>query len=365
MREKGCSREELFSFLTRKREEDREYGRILSSMCTRPHPVALEAEALFAGTNLGDPGLFPGTAGIERLLISRLGDLLHHKEACGYATSGGTESNLQVLRMARGLAGVSDPNVVVPESAHFSFEKACDILSIGIRTVPLDGNLRMDPGQAEEQMDRNTICLVGIAGTTEYGMVDPIRALSDIAMDRGVFLHVDAAFGGLVIPFLVSPFPFGFSLPGVSSISVDPHKMGMSPIPAGALLVRDERMLAPLSVATPYLTVRNVYTLTGTRPGGPVAGAFAVLEYLGREGMRSIVRGCMENTARLIAGLETFGIPRATTPDVNVATFICDRTPEGWQVSRTRRGHLRIVCMPHVSRDEVEAFIAAMGDLYA
>lgn len=365
MREKGCSREELFSFLTRKREEDREYGRILSSMCTRPHPVALEAEALFAGTNLGDPGLFPGTAGIERLLISRLGDLLHHKEACGYATSGGTESNLQVLRMARGLAGVSDPNVVVPESAHFSFEKACDILSIGIRTVPLDGNLRMDPGQAEEQMDRNTICLVGIAGTTEYGMVDPIRALSDIAMDRGVFLHVDAAFGGLVIPFLEKPFPFDFSLPGVSSISVDPHKMGMSPIPAGALLVRDERMLAPLSVATPYLTVRNVYTLTGTRPGGPVAGAFAVLEYLGREGMRSIVRGCMENTARLIAGLETFGIPRATTPDVNVATFICDRTPEGWQVSRTRRGHLRIVCMPHVSRDEVEAFIAAMGDLYA
>ncbi|HMA05542.1 MAG TPA: tyrosine decarboxylase MfnA, partial [Methanomicrobiales archaeon] len=72
-----------------------------------------------------------------------------------------------------------------------------------------------------------------------------------------------------------------------------------------------------------------------------------------------------ENTERLIAGLETFGIPRAVTPDVNVATFICDRAPAGWQVSRTRRGHLRIVCMPHVSRDEVEAFIAAMGDLYA
>jgi tyrosine decarboxylase/aspartate 1-decarboxylase len=365
MREKGCSREELLSFLEQRRGEDLEYGRILSSMCTRPHPVALEAEALFAGTNLGDPGLFPGTAGIERLLIRRLGELLHHGEACGYATSGGTESNIQVLRMARGLAGVKDPNVVVPESAHFSFEKACEILSIGIRTVPLDPNLRMDPGKAEERMDRNTICLVGIAGTTEYGMVDPIRALSDIADDRGVFLHVDAAFGGLVIPFLKIPIPFDFSLPGVSSISVDPHKMGMSPIPAGALLVRDDRMLAPLAVATPYLTVRNAYTLTGTRPGGPVAGAFAVLEYLGREGMRSVVRGCMENTARLIAGLETFGIPRAVTPDMNVATFACDRTPAGWQVSRTRRGHLRIVCMPHVSRDQVESFIAAMGDLYA
>jgi tyrosine decarboxylase/aspartate 1-decarboxylase len=365
MREKGCSREELFSFLARKRGEDLGYGRILSSMCTRPHPVGVEAEALFTGTNLGDPGLFPGTARIERLLVERLGELLHCREACGYATSGGTESNLQVLRMARGLAGVEDPNVVVPESAHFSFEKACDILSMEIRSVPLDGNLRMDPGKAEEQIDRNTVCLVGIAGTTEYGMVDPIRALSDIAVDRDLFLHVDAAFGGLVIPFLPKPMPFDFSLPGVSSLSVDPHKMGMSPIPAGALLVREERMLAPLSVATPYLTVRNVYTLTGTRPGGPVAGAFAVLEYLGREGMRSLVRGCMANTARLITGLETLGIPRAVTPDLNVATFTCGETPPGWQVSRTRQGHLRIVCMPHVSRDQVEAFIAAMGDLHA
>ncbi|HXW98106.1 MAG TPA: tyrosine decarboxylase MfnA [Methanomicrobiales archaeon] len=365
MREKGCSREELFSFLARRRGEDLEYGRILSSMCTRPHPVGLEAEELFAGTNLGDPGLFPGTAGIERLLIGSLGDLLHHPGACGYATSGGTESNIQVLRMARGLKGVKNPNVVVPESAHFSFEKACDLLNIEIRTVPLDGNLRMDAEAAESQVDKNTACLVGIAGTTEYGVVDPIRALSDLAVDREIFLHVDAAFGGLVIPFLESPIPFDFSLPGVSSISVDPHKMGMSPIPAGALLVRDEEMLSPLSVATPYLTVRNVYTLTGTRPGGPVAGAYAVLEYLGKEGMRSIVRGCMANTARLIAGLETFGIPRAVTPDVNVATFAWGEVPSGWQVSRTRKGHLRIVCMPHVSRDQVEAFIAAMGEIHA
>ena len=365
MREKGCSREELFSFLARRRGEDLEYGRILSSMCTRPHPVGLEAEELFAGTNLGDPGLFPGTAGIERLLIGSLGELLHHPGACGYATSGGTESNIQVLRMARGLRGVKKANVVVPESAHFSFEKACDLLSIEIRTVPLDGNLRMDAEAAESRVDRNTACLVGIAGTTEYGVVDPVRALSDLAVDREIFLHVDAAFGGLVIPFLENPILFDFSLPGVSSISVDPHKMGMSPIPAGALLVRDEAMLSPLSVATPYLTVRNVYTLTGTRPGGPVAGAYAVLEYLGREGMRSIVRGCMANTARLIAGLETFGIPRAVTPDVNVATFACDGAPPGWQVSRTRRGHLRIVCMPHVSRDQVEAFIAAMGEIHA
>jgi tyrosine decarboxylase/aspartate 1-decarboxylase len=253
----------------------------------------------------------------------------------------------------------------VPDSAHFSFRKACDILGLEMRRVPLTKDFRMDADLAAEQVDKNTIALVGVAGTTEYGMVDPIRALSDLAVDRGIFLHVDAAFGGLVIPFLENPIPFDFALPGVCSISVDPHKMGMSPIPAGALLVRDEKMLAPLSVATPYLTVKKEYTLTGTRPGGPVAGAFAVLEYLGREGMHSVVQGCMANTARLIAGLGTFGIEKAVTPDVNVATFLCDEVPPGWQVSRTRRGHLRIVCMPHVSRDQVEAFITAMGEIHA
>ena len=171
MREKGCSREELFSFLARRRGEDLEYGRILSSMCTRPHPVAVEAEAMFAGTNLGDPGLFPGTAGIERLLIESLGDLLHHPGACGYATSGGTESNIQVLRMARGLTGVKDPNVVVPESAHFSFEKACDLLSIEIRSVRLDRDLRMDAAAAAEQACQQSVAVLGRAVMAAGGNV--------------------------------------------------------------------------------------------------------------------------------------------------------------------------------------------------
>ena len=138
--------------------------------------------------------------------------------------------------MARGLAGVRDPNVVVPESAHFSFEKACDLLSIEIRSVPLDKDSRMDAGAAEEQVDRNTACLVGVAGTTEYGMVDPIRALSDIAVDRGLFLHVDAAFGGLVIPFLGNAIPFDFSLPGVCSIRWIPTRWACRPSPRGRSL---------------------------------------------------------------------------------------------------------------------------------
>jgi tyrosine decarboxylase/aspartate 1-decarboxylase len=318
---------------------------------------------MFIGTNLGDPGLFPGTAVLEQQLIEEFAELFHHPGACGYATSGGTESNIQALRLAKSRNRKSFPNIVLPESAHFSFQKACDILCMEMRTIPLDENYRVDIGQAEAAIDEHTCCVVGIAGTTEYGMVDPIPELASLAAENDIFFHVDAAFGGMVLPFLDHPVPFDFSVPGVSSIAVDPHKMGMGTIPSGCLLVRDPGIICALSVDTPYLTVKQEFTLSGTRPGAPVVASLAVLEFLGREGMRAVVEGCMKNTRRLITGMEAFGISRVVTPDVNVATFATDAViPPPWQVSRTRWGHLRIVCMPHVHAGIIEEFLRDMGE---
>ena len=124
-------------------------------------------------------------------------------------------------------------------------------------------------------------------------------------------------------------------------------------------------MLQRLNIDTPYLSVKQEFTLSGTRPGAPVVGALAVLDYLGVEGMEAVVSGCMKNTRRLITGMETFGITRAVTPDVNVATFSCRNVPEPWKVSWTRQGHLRIVCMPHVHSDCIEAFLKDIGEMHA
>lgn len=365
MRKSGLSEEDLFSFLSLQKEKDLGYRDVLSSMCTVPHPVAVKAHAMFIEANLGDPGLFTGCSEIEHLLIERIGALLQHRGAGGYATSGGTESNIQALRIAKKRRRAKAPNIVVPESAHFSFEKACDILSLELRTVGCDSEYRMDSSCLEEQIDKNTVCLVGIAGTTEYGMVDPIAHLADVAEDRDIHLHVDAAFGGLVLPFMEHRIPFDFSLPGVDTISVDPHKMGLATIPVGCLLVRDPAVMKCLSVETPYLTIKEGFTLLGTRSGGAVAGALAVLEYLGQDGMEALVRGCMKNTKRLIAGMETWGCQPVVQPDVNVATFVCDEVPPRWHVSHTRHGHLRIVCMPHVHAGMIEEFLRDIGGMYA
>lgn len=365
MRECGLSEDEVFASLEARKAEDLAHSTILSSMCTLPHPAAVRAHNLYIETNLGDPGLFPGTAAIERQLIATLGDLYHHPGAAGYASSGGTESNIQALRIAKARRPVDRPNVVIPASSHFSFEKACGMLGIAIRTAPLDHELRVDLEGIQGLIDDQTVGIVGVVGTTEYGMVDPIRDLADLAMEHDLFFHVDAAFGGLVVPFLTNPVPFDFALPGVSSIAVDPHKMGMSTIPAGCMLVRDQSLLDLLNVDTPYLTVKQEYTLGGTRPGAPVAGALAVLEHLGREGFRAIVAGCMENTRRLIEGLEALGVERAATPDVNVATFRTREAPPGWRVSFTRRGDMRCVLMPHVTAEIVERFLVDAERFYA
>ena len=151
-------------------------------MCTIPHSVAVRAHCMFMETNLGDPGLFPGPASIEQLLIRRFGSLFHCPDTGGYATSGGTESNIQALRLAKarmctdGKSHHGQPNIVVPESAHFSFKKACDILCLEMRRVPLRKDFRLDADLAAEQIDSNTIALVGVArhhrvrhGRSHYG----------------------------------------------------------------------------------------------------------------------------------------------------------------------------------------------------
>ncbi len=198
------------------------------------------------------------------------------------------------------------------------------------------------------------------------GVVDPIAALADIAVDKGIALHVDAAFGGLVLPFLPEAPPlFDFQLDGVTSISVDPpHKMGMSTIPVGCLLTRDPSMLCSLNVDTPYLTVKQEFTLAGTRSGGAVAGALAVIEHLGRDGFTTVVAECMANHRRLTDGMAALGYPVLAEPEVNVAAFDCPLSPEGWQVSRTRHGHMRIVCMPHITTTIIEEFLKDIGDMH-
>ncbi|BAI60471.1 L-tyrosine decarboxylase [Methanocella paludicola SANAE] len=371
MREHGVDEDTIIRELKGACARNVPYERVLSSMCTTPHPIAIKAHKEFIVSNLGDPRLFPGTASLEHACIGMLGELLHLPSAVGYITTGGTESNIQALRTARQLKHV-DPgkaNIVLPESAHYSFDKAAQMLGVSLRRTPLDDEMKADMDAMAGLVDKNTIALVAVAGTTEFGQVDPIPAISKLALDENIFLHVDAAFGGFVIPFMKDPskYRFDFELPGVMSIAIDPHKMGMSTIPSGGLLYRDERHMKSLEISAQYLTSQVQSSLAGTRTGASAAATYAVMRHLGMDGYRRVVSECMDNTMFLRDSLVDMDIELALEPIMNIVTAklpdaqstrkkLCDM---GWFVSTTSRPEaLRMVVMPHVTRDVIEAFMA-------
>ena len=370
MDQKGLPENEIFSLLDRAIQKDTSYDKVLNAMCTRPHPIAVKAHMQFIEANLGDFGLFSGTRQLEEKVISILGDLMGDPNACGYITTGGTESNIQALRTARNLGGKQNPNVVIPESAHFSFDKIADLLGIEMRKAELDSEFKVDINSVENLIDDNTIALVGIAGSTEFGQVDPINKLSELALSHDLFLHVDAAFGGFVIPFLDKKPDFDFSVKGVTSITIDPHKMGLSTIPAGGLLFREKACLLPLEVDTPYLTIRKQHSLTGTRSGAAVAATYAVMTHLGRDGYTNIVNRCMRMTRRLVEGAKECGVEPLIEPVMNVvaldvpelATVRKKLHDKGWITSITRNPRaMRLILMPHMTEENLELFISDFG----
>jgi len=339
---------------------------VLSSMCTDPLPAAREAAERFLATNPGDPETYPAVADLERDAVATLGDVVDLADPHGYVAAGGTEANLQAVRAARNLADGDDPNVVAPESAHFSFQKAADVLDVELRLAPTDDDHRADVDAVVDLADDDTAVVVGVAGTTEYGRVDPIPALGDVATAVDARLHVDAAWGGFVLPF--TDHDWSFADAPVDTMAVDPHKVGQAPIPAGGFLARDAETLDALAIETPYLESDTQPTLGGTRSGAGVAGAHAALRELWPAGYRETYERMQANADYLAGELAARGYAVVEPELPLVAADVPDDEfralrDRGWRISRTASDALRVVCMPHVTRGMLDAFLADVDAL--
>lgn len=380
------SRRDVSLLLKSFSNQDTNFKKVVSSMCTVPHPVAVSAHMKFICSNLGDPGLFAGSSRIEAHVVSKMAEILNHKNpqrAPGHMTSGGTESNIEavfnMIRSKNVKNSLSAPNIIVPKTAHFSFKKASALLNVSLKTAEVDENFCVDPNSVNSLIDSDTVGLIGIAGSTEFGSIDPISSLSEIARKHKLPLHVDAAFGGFVLPFLSSPFPpFDFLLRGVSSVSVDAHKMGLSTIPSGIIIYRDKSYCSQLSVPTPYLTKPYQSTITGTRPGASAAATFAVLNFLGRSGYTKNVCSCMDLTRYFIKKVQTIGLSPVVLPQMNIVAVQMSSHEEvsrvrfemerqyGWHISATRLvPALRFVIMPHVSKEDIDILIHDLKNVLA
>jgi tyrosine decarboxylase/aspartate 1-decarboxylase len=375
MQDKGISQKDVLKELNARLNKDFTFGsgRIIGSMCTRPHPLAKKIYSRFLEKNLGDSGLFPGTLELENEAIRMIGGMLSNPDAAGHVVTGGTEANILALWAAQKLAKKKKNEVIVPVSAHCSFDKAGDLLGLKIVRVGLNRDFSMDVEAARKAVNPRTLAIVGVAGTTGLGVVDPIPELSELALRNKLYLHVDAAFGGFVLPFLKelgfdSPI-FDFAVDGVSSLTIDPHKMGLAAIPAGGLLFRNQEIKESISWNISYLAGGEAKhaTIVGSRSGASVIAVWALMKHLGREGYKQIVKRCMNLTLRLadeiprISGLDimtkpTMNLVGLTSRTLKVPEIAQELRLRGWAVALFPK-HIRIVIMPHVHEQHVDAFL--------
>lgn len=295
--------------------------------------VAKEAYALYQSENALGPAAFPSLARMESEVIAMAIDLLHGPaDGTGNITSGGTESIMLAVKACRDEAvsrgvDVAGANLVVPRTAHLAFDKAAHYLGLTIRRVPVDADFLADPAAMGEAIDDDTILMVGSAPCFPYGLVDPIPDLGELALERNVWLHVDACVGGYLNPFAeregVALPAWDFRVEGVRTISADLHKYGYAAKGASTILHRTPAQHAhqTFSAADWPAGAMTTPTVAGTRPGGAIASAWAVLHYLGVDGYRARTRRILSARARIARGIEALGLRVFGDPQLALLSF--------------------------------------------
>lgn len=291
----------------------------------------------FSENALGARRAFPSVQRMEGEVVAMGLELFHAPEgAAGNMTTGGTESIVMAVKTCRDWARKRKGpefrgTILLPDSAHPAFEKAAALMDLPIRRIPLADGFVADPVATAEAVDDDTMLIVGSAPCFPFGTVDPIAALSEVALKHNLWLHVDACVGGWIAPFVADigrPIPaFDFSVEGVKSISADLHKFGFCPKPASTVFYRTRELQALQEfVFDAWPSGRfTTQTLVGTRPAGAVAAAWAVLRHLGRDGYRQIARRVMAVRDAYLEGLEAIpGMTIRGEPALANIAFGCD-----------------------------------------
>ncbi len=317
----GMSRENVLQAMRTARQQDVRWqeGRAFSLVYQAGEEVASllkEAYTMFFSENGLSPMAFPSLRKFEAEVVSMTAHLLGgDEEVGGSMTSGGTESILIAVYAAREWARrhrkhIRRPEIVLPATAHPAFDKAAEYFGLRAVHVPVAPDFRADPEAMRKAITPNTILLVASAPSYPQGVVDPVAEIASLAQERGLLCHVDACVGGFMLPFVrrlgYTVPEFDFSLPGVTSMSADLHKYGYAAKGASVVLYRG-RELRRLACFVHTDWSGGVYastSLAGTRPGGAIAAAWAVMNFLGEEGYLRLARTVMETTQKIRRGVE-------------------------------------------------------------
>lgn len=338
----GLAREALFAEMAALADHDADWRHartwsLVYHASVEVEEVVKEAYTRFMAENGLSPVAFPSLHRFEREVVGMASGMLHAPDtAAGNLTSGGTESLFLAVKSARDWARAHRPEVRAPEmllpvTAHPALLKAAHYLDVKPVPFGIGPDFRADVGDAARLASASTILVVASAPAFPHGVVDPVSDLAALARERGALCHVDSCIGGFMLPWAErlgrAVPPFDFRVPGVTSMSVDVHKYGYGAKGTSLVLYRNKALRRHQFFAHTDWP-GGMYaspTAAGTRPGGAIAAAWAVMNFLGEEGYLRLARQTLEATDRLIAGIGAIGGLRVLgRPDMTIFAFTSD-----------------------------------------
>ena len=334
----GRPRDEILADLAQLREGDVDWrsGRTFSYVFSGGedvHDIAREAASMYLSENALNPMAFPSLGQMQADVVDMMSDLLNGGvEAAGFMTSGGTESILCAVKAARERGreerGIDRPQMVLADSAHAAFHKAAHYFGVEVAKIPVRDDWRADVDAMAAAVTDRTVLVVGSAPQYPQGVVDPIPELAATAADAGANFHTDACMGGLVLPFMEAVGhevpPWDFRVPGVTSISADLHKLGYTPKGASVIVHRTDA-LRKYQIFVFDQWLGGFYAssgMMGTKPGAPIAAAWAVLNYLGEDGYVQRTEQTIATARTIMAGVRALpDLALRGEPDAHVLSF--------------------------------------------
>lgn len=319
----------------------------------------------FSINNVGDPfhstNYRLNTMEFEREVLADFARLTRAPEGewWGYVTGGGTEGNMYGLYVAREL--FPEGICYFSEDTHYSVAKVLRLQHTRNIMIKSQADGQMDYDDLRETLrihrDVPPILFANI-GTTMKGAVDDlakIRAILDDLAIANAHIHADAALSGMILPFVETPQPWCFA-DGADSISISGHKMLGAPIPCGVVLARKAHV-DRIARSIEYIGALDT-TIAGSRSAFSPLMLWHRLRTLGEEGLRAMVRGCLERAEGAVRKLRAHGI--AAWRHENSVTVVFPRPPqavmEKWIIApRKDIGHL--IVMPHVSEAMIDEFV--------
>lgn len=311
-----------------------------------------EAEMLFAETadkNMIDKDEYPQTAELEARCVRMLSALWNspeHESATGTSTTGSSEAVMlaglalkwrwRERRTAEGLP-VDRPNLVMGINVQVVWEKFCRYWDVEPRYAPIEeGRLQLNAEQALTLCDENTIGVVAILGSTYDGSYEPVKEISD-ALDGlaeaggpDIPMHVDAASGGFVAPFLEPDLEWDFRVDRVRSINASGHKYGLVYPGVGWVIWRTAQDLPEdLVFHVNYLGGdMPTFALNFSRPGAQVIAQYYNLIRLGREGYRQVQQACRDTAMYLSSRIADLGPYELLSDGSRLPVFLFRLRPE-------------------------------------